>query len=258
MTSTTSTIQTAPQRFAPSLATLSTVSDLTSLSSSVIQLSGCGNSPQPVANRHKANLAPSCKGVACAQAQRSVAFGPAEQISDPKPVPEAGLINNSMTVSYKNFSSAVSLVQPLLISKAKSNRSEASGRTILMLERQERILTAEPDANEATRLTKSLSLLGYQVELARAPEEVLALIRSNIFSRAIVAMELSLDGENILARLAQLPSMKCLIATGPAKDLQAETNARLAGANLYLPRPVNMESLAQALWEPAPRKAISH
>ncbi len=126
-----------------------------------------------------------------------------------------------------------------------------------MLERQERILTAEPDANEAMRLTKSLSLLGYQVELARAPEEVLALIRNNIFSRAIVAMELSLDGENILARLARLPSMKCLIATGPAKNLQVETNSRLAGADLYLPRPVDMESLAQALWKSAPRKAVS-
>ena len=126
-----------------------------------------------------------------------------------------------------------------------------------MLERQERILTAEPDANEAMRLHRSLSLLGYQVELARAPEEVLALIRNNIFTRAIVAVELSLDGENILAKLAQLPSMKCLIASGPAKDHQAETDARLAGADLYLSRPVTMESLAQALWRPAPRKAAS-
>lgn len=257
MTSTTSTIPSAGQRLASSWAKLSTTSDLTSLPSPVIQLSGCGDSPRSVADSHEANFAPYCKGVACAHAERSVACSPGKRIGQAKPAPKVGLVSGTKAWSSINLSFCVSLVQPLLVSKAKSNTSEATGRTSVMLEQQERILTAEPDANAAMRLTKSLSLLGYQVELARAPEEVMALIRKNIFRRAIVAVELSLEGQNILARLAQLPSMKYLIATGPAKDCQAETNARLAGANLYLPRPVTMESLAKALWEPAPRKAVS-
>ena len=119
-----------------------------------------------------------------------------------------------------------------------------------MKERSQPFLIAGPRGPETQMVTNYLSLLGFEARKAYTVDQVLELIRSNIFANAIVAVELVFEGKPILAKLAQLPSIKCLIATGPAQDRVAEKAARLAGADMYLPRPPTLESLAKALWQP--------
>ena len=109
------------------------------------------------------------------------------------------------------------------------------------------ILVGEANTIEASRLLRSLALLGYRVLLATSAEQVLGMIRRHVLMQAVVATELTFDGEPILARLARLPSMKRLIATGPAGNSEIEMRGRLCGADLYLPRPVTIEGLAKAL-----------
>jgi len=113
------------------------------------------------------------------------------------------------------------------------------------------ILAAEPDPMDSARLSRSLVLLGYSPETATSAEEVLKLIRRRMYQRAIVAIELTWQGEPILVRLARLPSMRAVLAIGPAGDPEMETLARLSGADAYLARPVTIDSLSKALWVPA-------
>ena len=116
------------------------------------------------------------------------------------------------------------------------------------------ILAAESDPVDAARLFRALALLGYRVTLATSPEQVLEMIRQHVFPQAVVAAEMTLGDEPILARLARLPSMRCLVATGPAGQTEMEQRGRLSGATVYLPRPVTIEALAKALRVPVTRE----
>jgi len=116
------------------------------------------------------------------------------------------------------------------------------------------ILACESDPIESARLSRALMLLGYSPETATSADEVIELIRSRMYQRAIVAIEMTLQGEPVLTRLVRLPSTKAVLAVGPAGDPEMETLARLSGAAAYLPRPVTIESLSKALWTPASGK----
>jgi CheY-like chemotaxis protein len=109
------------------------------------------------------------------------------------------------------------------------------------------ILAAEPDLADARHLVQCFGRLRQPVRLAMSPEDILDLLRREAFGRVIVATEMTLDGEPILARLARLPMLQHVVATGPGGDPALEVRARLAGAHVYLPRPVDLEDLARAL-----------
>jgi len=109
------------------------------------------------------------------------------------------------------------------------------------------ILAAEADPADAEHLRDCLSRLRYQVYLANSAAETLELMRRNIFTNAIVGVELKIGAEPVLAVLSHLPATERLIATGRGDDSEAERLSRLAGAHLYLPRPVNIDRLAKAL-----------
>jgi ActR/RegA family two-component response regulator len=109
------------------------------------------------------------------------------------------------------------------------------------------VLAAEPGLADARRLAQCLARRRLQVRLAMSPADVLDLLRREIFDRAVVAVEMTLDGEPVLARVARLPMLRRVVAVGPAGDPEAEVRARLAGAHVYLPRPVDEAELARAL-----------
>ena len=117
-----------------------------------------------------------------------------------------------------------------------------------MLKTDMSIIAAEPDPVNRARLSRSLVLLGQRVVSAGSAEEVLQLVREDMFQRAVVAIELSWAGEPIVKRLARLPSMRLVVATGPEGETEAETLARVSGADAYLARPVTIESLAEVIW----------
>jgi len=119
------------------------------------------------------------------------------------------------------------------------------------------ILAAETDAVRSARLSRSLMLLGYSPEATASPREVLEMIRRRVFDGALIAAELTWQGEPVLSRVSRLPSIRSLVAIGPAGDARMETLARLSGANAYLPRPVTIESLAKVLRAPADRQTPS-
>lgn len=109
------------------------------------------------------------------------------------------------------------------------------------------ILAAEATFDDARHLVRCLAPLGMQVYLAASVDQALDRLRHMIFRDAIAATELTFEGELLLRRLSRLPAMRCLVALGPADDVEAEARARAAGANVYLSRPVTPEMLALAL-----------
>ena len=108
------------------------------------------------------------------------------------------------------------------------------------------ILAVEVHPADAERLSQCLMSLDRPVRLTTSPQELLELIRRETFSQAVVAAEMTLGDESVLALLASLPEMELLAATGPPDDWEMEKRARLAGADFYLPRPVTTEALAMA------------
>lgn len=112
------------------------------------------------------------------------------------------------------------------------------------------ILAAEIDAAAAKHLMRCLRPLGRRVFLATSAEQVLDGLRREVFPRAAVAVELVVDGQPLLARLARLSALERLAALGPGGDLEMERAARLAGAGVYVPRPVTTGLLSKALGLP--------
>jgi ActR/RegA family two-component response regulator len=109
-------------------------------------------------------------------------------------------------------------------------------------------LAGEVDPVDGSHLRGCLARLGYQVCLVTSGEEALEVLREAVFSRAVVGVELQLDDEPLLRTLSRLVLIERLVATGPGGDLGAERASHLAGGHLYLPRPVNLQHLAKALW----------
>ena len=112
------------------------------------------------------------------------------------------------------------------------------------------ILAVEVHPADAERLSQCLMSLDRPVRLTTSPQELLELIRYETFSQAVVAAEMTLGDESVVALLASLPEMELLTATGPPGDAAMEIRARIAGADLYLPRPVTVEALGRALGMP--------
>jgi ActR/RegA family two-component response regulator len=109
------------------------------------------------------------------------------------------------------------------------------------------ILAAEPNLADAKHLVQCFGRLRQPVRLAMSPTDIIDLLRREVFGRAIVATEMELEGEPMVARLARLPMLVRVVATGPSGDPALEVRARAAGAHIYLPRPVDVEDLARAL-----------
>jgi len=118
------------------------------------------------------------------------------------------------------------------------------------------IIAAETDPARSNRLDRSLTLLGYQPVTVASAEEVMELIRNGVYELAVAAAELAWEGESIISRLSRLPSIRAVVAVGPPHDAAVEFAARTAGATAYLPRPVNLESLAHAIYLPARAESV--
>jgi ActR/RegA family two-component response regulator len=111
---------------------------------------------------------------------------------------------------------------------------------------QEDTLVAEVTLMDAQAIAGSLKSLGIRSYVTTSPTRVIEGLRQRFFRRAIVATELTFQGELLLARLARLPAID-LVAVGPVGDIAGEGKAREAGARVYLSRPVKMEVLARSL-----------
>ena len=109
------------------------------------------------------------------------------------------------------------------------------------------LLAAEADPVNAERLQQCLLPLGQRVFLARSAEDVVGLVRREVFHRAVIAVELALNGELVLARLSKFSGLAYLVAVGPKGDKEREQRARSAGATVYVTRPVTTELLSRAL-----------
>ena len=127
-----------------------------------------------------------------------------------------------------------------------------------MLMRNDRtILVADGIAERADFVRRLLRRMDYRVATAASAEEVLQLMGREMLDAAVVAVEMAMDNEPILARLSRLPALRRLVATGQAGDAQTEILARRSGAHVYLPRPVRMEALAMAIHTPAHRESFA-
>ena len=118
------------------------------------------------------------------------------------------------------------------------------------------VLVAEPISDQAFFLESLLRSWGRDVCTVASVDEVLQVVRRECVQQAVIATELVLAGQMLVARLAALPSLQRLIAVGPAGRPEIERQARLAGADVFLPRPVPVERLAQALDMPVPAEVV--
>ena len=116
---------------------------------------------------------------------------------------------------------------------------------------QKGILAAEHDNRSAKELAEVLAALGYDVYPAASAAEAMGVMRRVILRAAVVAVELALGDEPLLARLSHLPAIERLVAIGPPGDGETELKARLAGASAYVARPATADDLADALSAPA-------
>jgi CheY-like chemotaxis protein len=110
-----------------------------------------------------------------------------------------------------------------------------------------RVLAVESNPSDVQRITECLTRLGQPFRLATTAERTLEFLRNEIFDKCIAAVELTLDGEPILARLSRLPALNRLVGIGPSNSTEWEDLAYRSGANAYLARPLTVESLAKAL-----------
>jgi len=109
------------------------------------------------------------------------------------------------------------------------------------------ILLAEPQPDDAEALTHCVGHLGLDFNLAATAEEVIELLRRDLFRAAVIAVELTLRGEPLLRRISRLPVLECLVAIGPGGEAQWQLLARRNGAVAYMPRPATTQSLTTAL-----------
>ena len=110
------------------------------------------------------------------------------------------------------------------------------------------ILAAEYASADAEQLSGALRGLGWPVQVATSAQQVLELMRRQMFGQAVIAAELAMDGQSLLAYLSELSFIDHLVAIGPPGDLETERSARLAGARAYLIRPVRADDLKGALY----------
>ena len=122
----------------------------------------------------------------------------------------------------------------------------------MILRRKNTVLIAEPISDEAFFLESLLRSWGREVAAVASVDEALQILRREFVQQAVIATELVSAGQMLVARLAALPSLQRLIAIGPAGRPEVERLARLAGADVFLPRPAPIERLAQALDMSAP------
>ena len=109
------------------------------------------------------------------------------------------------------------------------------------------ILGAEASPTDARRLNRILQGISSSFHVADSPERTLQLLRTRVFDQAVVAAELTINGETLLQLLSHLPSPEHLIAIGPPGDAYLENAARRAGARAYLTRPLIADKIHQAL-----------
>ena len=113
------------------------------------------------------------------------------------------------------------------------------------------ILGAEASPTDARRLHRLLQGLSSSFHVADSVEQTLQLLQTRVFDQAVVAAELTVNGQTLLQLLSHLPSPEHLIAIGPPGDDYLETAARRAGARAYLTRPLIANQIQEAL-RPSP------
>ena len=110
------------------------------------------------------------------------------------------------------------------------------------------ILVAEVNRFQAKRLVRALKALSCTVRVADSAEKVLKLLRTEVFHEGLIAVELQIGKDSVLAYLSRLLAVRYLVGVGSADDPDAEMRARLDGAQVYLPRPVTSEMLCGLPW----------
>ncbi len=106
------------------------------------------------------------------------------------------------------------------------------------------ILAVEPVIADSHQLVQCLRQLGHEVWSVATAAEAMALLRQEPFRWAVVAAEMAAGGQPLLARVRHVPTLERLAATGPPGDPEMEVQARCAGADVYLTRPVTAGALA--------------
>ena len=111
----------------------------------------------------------------------------------------------------------------------------------------EPILAAEAKPDDAHRLARCLRELGLEFHLVRSAEQALRLARKVVLGGAVVAAELTLGEVPIAEYFARLPATRMVVAIGPPGSWQMRQRLRMAGANVFLGRPITVAALRKAL-----------
>jgi len=118
----------------------------------------------------------------------------------------------------------------------------------------EPILAAEAKPDDARLLECCLNELGIEFHLAGSVEQALRLARKVVHGGAVVAAELMLGETPMVEYFARLPATRMVVAVGPGDSWQMRSRLRMAGADVFLGRPVTVAALGRALGVPSSRR----
>ena len=121
------------------------------------------------------------------------------------------------------------------------------------------VLVIDDNRETADSLAQMLSLLGYAVRTAYGPRAAITTVTQMFPSLIILEINMpGVDGVEVCRYLRRDPRTSHVPILAMSSEAQPETVARImaAGANTFLPKPIGVEALEQAL--AALQKGQSH
>lgn len=102
----------------------------------------------------------------------------------------------------------------------------------------------------ATTIAQSLELLGYETEIAYGPRPALESLARRIPDVILLDINLpGVDGVEVCRYIRNEPATAQVPIIAISSEAQQDTIARIleAGANMFMPKPLDLEALEQAL-----------
>ena len=134
-----------------------------------------------------------------------------------------------------------------IVQSFKPATEQQKAKLVMSRSKGKPILVANVNKAESRWLISVLEVMGRRPRLATSTQDVLGLLRREVFSEAIISAELMKGEKPLLAYLAEFSLVEHTIAIGDPCNGEMEASARLAGVDSYLIRPILIEDLEAAI-----------
>jgi len=114
-----------------------------------------------------------------------------------------------------------------------------------------KVLLVDDEKELVTTLAERLSLRGWEAQWATSAEEALDRLKSEAFDIAVLDVKMPrVDGLLLKKKMqAMCPAMKFIFVTGHGSSQDFQTGASEVGADYYLVKPLNIDTLTAKMNE---------